>query len=250
MGIDPPRNREHARTPLLHEQVKRQLSENILLGRWSPGTVIPGEASLAETFGVAVGTVRRALAGLVAEGMLTRRPKLGTVVTGRAPDHSLRFFFQYFRLHGADGRLLQSSVANPQIDLAPADPRTAAELLLAPGEPVLQVRRVRLVEGKPVMRDRYTIASSRVPGFPTTPAGLPDLFYQFLLSHYGWRITAVREHLHADLADAEDARELHLSLPTALLVIDAIAYDQAGAPLVLVQQRASTRAHLYVNEVR
>ena len=35
--------------------------------------------------------------------------KTGTVVTGRSPHHSLRFFFQYFRLHRADGSLVHST---------------------------------------------------------------------------------------------------------------------------------------------
>ena len=63
-------------TPL-HERVKRQVSEEILMGRWAPGAVLPGEVALAERFGVSVGTVRRALADLVAEGLLTRRPRAG-----------------------------------------------------------------------------------------------------------------------------------------------------------------------------
>ena len=45
----------------LHEAVKRRVSEAILVGEWSPGTVLPSEVALAAMFGVAVGTVRRAL---------------------------------------------------------------------------------------------------------------------------------------------------------------------------------------------
>src|SRR5471030_3169518 len=80
----------------LYEGVKRQISEAILLGQWAPGTVLPGEVALTQLFGVAVGTVRRALMDLTAEGLLTRRRKTGTIVTGRTPHHSLRYFFQYF----------------------------------------------------------------------------------------------------------------------------------------------------------
>ncbi|MET0124508.1 MAG: winged helix-turn-helix domain-containing protein, partial [Pseudomonas caspiana] len=74
----------------LYEVVKRHISEAILLGEWSSGTVIPSENALAADFGVSVGTIRRALAELVSEGMLMRRRKTGTVVTGWAPLHNLR----------------------------------------------------------------------------------------------------------------------------------------------------------------
>lgn len=89
--------------------------------RWAPGAVLPGEVALAHRFGVAVGMVRRALAGLVAEGLLARRPRAGTVVTGHSPKHSLRFFFRYFRLHGVDGSLKRSRALPLALAESPAD---------------------------------------------------------------------------------------------------------------------------------
>ena len=72
-------------------------------------------------FGVAVGTVRRALGDLTAEGMLRRRRKTGTVVTGRTPHHSLRHFFQYFRLHDRDGELVRSAAKVLSVGVARAN---------------------------------------------------------------------------------------------------------------------------------
>ena len=76
----------------LYERVKRHMSEAILVGEWAPGTVLPSETVLAKGFGIAVGTVRRAMSDLVAEGLLSRRRKTGTVVTGpRAPSFAALF---------------------------------------------------------------------------------------------------------------------------------------------------------------
>ena len=66
----------------LYEVVKRHISESILQGELPAGTILPSENSLAAKFGVSVGTVRKALAALTTEGMLMRRRKTGTVVTG------------------------------------------------------------------------------------------------------------------------------------------------------------------------
>jgi GntR family transcriptional regulator len=88
--------------------VKRQISEQVLEGIWKVGDVLPGEDALSEQYGVAVGTVRRALADLTAEGMVTRRKRTGTVITGRMPQHSMRFFYQFFRLHRSDRKLVTS----------------------------------------------------------------------------------------------------------------------------------------------
>jgi GntR family transcriptional regulator len=258
MSPPPPdlsRRRLHAGTRAggfvpLHERLRRELSERVLLGSWPPGSAVPGEVELAAEFDVAVGTVRRALSALVAEGMLARRPRVGTVVTGRTPEHSLRFFFRYFRLHGADGSL-QHSLAVPQaLWRAPATTGEAPRLGVAPGAALVHIRRVRQVAERPVMLDHYRIPQALVPGFPEDAAAVPELLFLHLLERWGLRVTAVREELRADLATADDAAALGLILPAALLVIEETGFDPAARPLLLGTHRASTEAHHYINEVR
>ena len=233
----------------LYERVKRHMSEAILVGEWQPGMVLPSETSLAQSFGIAVGTVRRAMSDLVAEGLLTRRRKTGTVVTGRTPHHSLRFFFQYFRLHRADGSLVRSTSRFLSVEALPATPAQAEALQIRAGG-VIRIRRVRHVDGRPVMHDRMIMAQERLPDWPCGTTDLPPLLYLHLLERYGIRISAVREQITADLADDEDIALLELGGREAVLTIDEVAYDQAGVPTILGWHRATTAAHAYVNEVR
>ena len=178
-----------------------------------------------------------------------RRRRTGTVVTGRSPHHSLRFFYQYFRLHGADGTLLRSTPRVLSLAQGEAS-RTEADLLQVPGgSRVIRIHRLRSVDGRPSMHERMLIAAERVPGLPEMH-GLPDLLYLFLLERYGIRISSVRESLSAELASDEDAALLELSLPAPVLVIDEVAFDQAGAPAVAATHRATTQGLRYMNEVR
>jgi GntR family transcriptional regulator len=234
----------------LYEGVKRQISEAILLGKWPPGTVLPGEVALAQLFGVAVGTVRRALMDLTAEGLVSRRRKTGTVVTGRTPHHSLRYFFQYFRLHGLDGALVRSTARVLSIWTGPATDAESAALALEPATPVLHLHRTREVAGRVVMHDRFALSAARLPEFPQKPEQVPELLYLFLLERYGIRISAVREQVSAELADAEDLALLGLAGPTAVLRIEEIAYDQSSIPTIYAIHRAATAEHRYVNEIR
>lgn len=233
----------------LYERVKRHMSEAILVGEWPPGMVLPNETALAQGFGIAVGTVRRAMSDLVAEGLLSRRRKTGTVVTGRAPHHSLRFFFQYFRLHRADGSLVRSTSTYLGVETLPATPEQAALLQIRSGG-IVRIHRLRHADGRPVMHDKLVLAQERLPGLPQEPGGLPPLFYVHLLERYGIRISAVREQITADLAGSEDIALLDLTGNEPVLTIDEVAYDQAGVPTILGWHRATTRAHAYVNEVR
>lgn len=234
----------------LYEVVKRHISEAILMGRWAPGTVLPGEVALAQRFGVAVGTVRRALSDLTVEGLLTRRRKTGTVVTGRSPHHSLRSFFQFFRLHGRDGTVLRSQARVVEVEIGAPTAAERAVLCLDADGRVLRLHRIRRLDRVPVMRDRLVMDAARAPDFPLTPRKVPELLYLHLLERYGIRISAVREQVTAALADADDLRLLDLTPPAAVLVIDEVAYDQTGRPTLIGNHRARTDGHCYVNEVR
>ena len=234
----------------LYEVVKRQITEAIMMGKWPAGTVLPSEIALSQMFGVAVGTIRRALADLTNEGLLSRRRKTGTVVTGRTPQHSLRFFFQYFRLHGLDGSLQNSTSEILSLERRQASQGECTSLQLESPTEVIAFHRVRSVGGVPVMHEVMTLPAHLLPEFPEKKEDVPALLYLFLLDRYGIRISAVREQIAAALATEEDARLLQLNLPDAVLTIDEVAYDQSAVPVLVASHRATTRSHRYVHEVQ
>jgi GntR family transcriptional regulator len=239
-----------ARPVPLYEHVRQQISESILIGALPEGTVLPPEAILAERYRVAVGTVRRALGDLAAEGLVSRRRRTGTVVTGRAPQHSLRFFFHYFRLHAANGALVRSDTAVTRLRRKRASPAQAVALGIAPGGPVVEIERLRRVEGRPVMQECVVLDETRVPGFPTQAAAVPALLYLYLAETHDLRLVAVREHLTAGLATAAERAALKLPRPAAVLRIASVAYDANGRTLLVGRHAANTARHVYVNEVQ
>ena len=234
----------------LYEVVKRQITEAIMLGKLEPGSVLPSEVALSQTYGVAVGTIRRALMDLTNDGILSRRRKTGTVVTGRKPQHSLRLFFQYFRLHGLDGSLSKSVTKVTSLETGLASAAEALKLHIDEGAPVVTFHRVRYVDDRPIMHETLTLSRERVPNFPEKAEDIPPLFYLHLLDRFGIRISAIREQIGADLATDEDVRWLDLKIPAAVLTIDEIAYDQMAVPVLISAHRATTANHRYVNEVQ
>jgi GntR family transcriptional regulator len=234
----------------LYEIVKRQITEAIMLGKLEPGSVLPSEVALSQTYGVAVGTIRRALMDLTNDGLLSRRRKTGTVVTGRKPQHSLRLFFQYFRLHGLDGSLSKSVTKVTSLATGVASADDARKLHIEEGAAIVSFHRVRIVDDKPIMHETLTLSRERVPDFPENAEDIPPLFYLHLFEQHGIRISAVREQIGADLARDDDAKWLGLTLPAAVLTIDEVAYDQMAVPVLIAAHRATTANHRYVNEVQ
>lgn len=236
----------------LHEQVTARIAARIADGRWPEGFVLPPEAELARQLGVSYGTVRRAMQALTQDGLVIRRRRTGTVVTGRAPRHTLDRWYRYYRLHAKDGRLVNTETRNVDLRRDTATATEAAQLRLAPDDPVGRITRLRLYQGRPVMIDRITLPIGRLSGFPDAPEDLPPLLYNWLLEEYGLRLGALREQVTARIATPEDRQLLDLTGddPVALLEIDEIGYDLQNEPLILMRHAALTDEHCYVNEVR
>ncbi|WP_246075625.1 GntR family transcriptional regulator [Nonomuraea terrae] len=64
----------------VYTQVADRLREQIVAGEFPPGGVLPSEAQLCTKFGVARNTVRRGLALLEDEGLITTVPSKGRLV--------------------------------------------------------------------------------------------------------------------------------------------------------------------------
>lgn len=68
----------------LHVQVAREIARGILSGDLPQGSILPGEMSLCEQFGISRTALREAVKLLTSKGLLESRPKVGTKVVNRA----------------------------------------------------------------------------------------------------------------------------------------------------------------------
>lgn len=70
----------------LHVQLRTQMRQLILSGRWAPGGAVPSENQLAKNLNISRTTVRLALQQLELEGLIARVPGKGTFVAHRSGD--------------------------------------------------------------------------------------------------------------------------------------------------------------------
>lgn len=70
---------------VLYKRVYESLRESITQGTYAVGDKLPSEAELSKQFEVSPITVKRALELLRSDGMIMRRPRIGTVVTSATP---------------------------------------------------------------------------------------------------------------------------------------------------------------------
>lgn len=142
--------RQAGESQLLHELLAQVLRDRIISGVWPAGSKIMSEHALMERYGVSRGTVRRALGILVSEGLLVQRKGKGTYVTRAGMSHPAGARpLSFAHALAEQGLSFVTEVLAREVLPAPSD--VAHELGLGADAPVLFMRRVRSVEGRPVV---------------------------------------------------------------------------------------------------
>lgn len=81
------------------QQVQSQLLAAITNGEYEPGTLLPSERALCEMFGVSRVSIREALAGLAATGLIDIQQGKGAFVRPRVDDEYAGPFGLYIEMH-------------------------------------------------------------------------------------------------------------------------------------------------------
>ncbi|MBI3948656.1 MAG: GntR family transcriptional regulator [Armatimonadetes bacterium] len=218
----------------LHQQLREALRLRVLSGEWPPGHRIPSEPELAETLGIARGTVRAALSELVRGGLLERRQGDGTYVARRSLEQELMGFYSFAREAKQRGVDLTSEVLEWRV--GPAGEAVARRLALAPDEAVLRVTRVRMLEAEPVL-----VEACHLPAAPTRRLQEADFakgaLYDALERFCRIVVTRAEEMFEAVALGGYEAGLLDVAPGSPALRVERIAYAVGDRP---VEWRIST----------
>jgi GntR family transcriptional regulator len=207
----------------------------IVEGVWRHDRAIPTEAELAATYAVAIGTVRKAIDGLVAEGRLQRFQGRGTFL--RRPEFNSSLL-RFFRLVGPDGKAAVPQGRILARETLAAPDAVARVLQIRPGAKVIRLHRLRLVDEAPILHEEIFIPFSRFRPLATMPASdMGDLLYPLYERACGQIVAHAQETLTIDVADEADARLLDVPVGAPIVVIERIATDHQQKPL----ERRTTR---------
>ncbi len=184
----------------LYLQAKAEILKTIESGLWKPGTAIPSEAKLSADFGIAIGTLRRAVQELVDEGVLLRRQGFGTFVKSYAESG---VWNRFQRFQSADGRILRFSNILLTFETVPAPEAVAESLGISEKTPVLHIRRMLSESGMPRGVDELYLRTDVFTGLTADDMKqVEGSLYRFYEASLGVVITDVLDSIEALVADA------------------------------------------------
>jgi GntR family transcriptional regulator len=197
-------------------------------------TLLPPEPVLCAEYGVSRITLRRAVDGLVADGHLVREQGRGTYVSRPGIRHEYRESFVH-RIAGfssvmtEQGSQVGTAVLTQRV--VPAPPAIAGELKLSPADDVVELERLRSVDGAP-----NHVAHSFLPAALYPKAAEQDFtegsLYEYLRQEYGADLAHARIVVDVGTAAPDEADLLRVVAGSPLLVVRTTVRDSADHPLV------------------
>lgn len=204
----------------LYQQLQRALRQAIEGRVLGPDDALPPERDLADEFHVSRITVRKAIDGLVSEGLLIRRQGSGTFVSSRVEKNfsKLTSFSEDMRARGRTPHSvwLRKSAGS-------VSPEEALTLRSSPGTPVFRFHRIRFADDAPMAVEYATVLGSCLPSIDAVESSLYEA-----LERTGNRPVRALQRLRAVLLAAEQAELLKANEKDAGLLVERLGFLKDG----------------------
>ena len=139
---------------MIYKSIAERLRIRLNSADFTLNSLLPGEKKLAEEFAVSRMTIRKAIDLLVAWGLVVRRHGSGTYLVRKDVLHQTASLTGLVEVLKRQGKTVTSQVLI--FEIMPAPPAIASQLRIQINEQIYFSRRVRFVEGKPLMlEDSY-----------------------------------------------------------------------------------------------
>ena len=230
----------------LYQVVKRRITESLRNEEWKPGEMIPPEKTLAERFGVSVGTLRKAVDELVAKNMLVRLQGRGTFVSAHNED---RYLYSFFHVTRHDGHKDYPQTELLEFARIKADGDVAAKLGGPPGMRVYRFVNKLALGGGPVIVDEIYLPEALFLGL--TERRLRDretTLYQFYQDQFAVTVVRTEDHLRAVKAGPLQARVLKVEEGDPMLKLIRVARSFRDLPVELRYSCIDTKHYEYFAE--
>lgn len=217
----------------LWSQASDRIREEIARRGLSAGSKLPPERELCTRLDISRVTLRRALAHLVDQGLVTASHGRGWFVAAPVPPAPARDWPKDLESFTATARrkhMRASSVVLSQ-ETVTASLDDADRLDVPAGTPLLRLERVRLLNDVRIAVDRTLVVAELAPDLTRTDFREASLFEE--LRRWGVEPDRAEATIEARTADGELAGHLGIAEGAPVLVLDQTVYTRDQRPLLL-----------------
>ena len=229
-----------------YQQLQRHIASAIRKGELAQGDQLPPERELAALADISRVTVRKAVAQLVADGLIEQRRGAGSFVRGPSGpklEQSLSSLVSFTENMKARGVTSTSKVLDRGL-YAPR-PEETLVLGLSSGDRVARIDRLRSADGVPMALEQSALPPDILPD----PGKVAVSLYDVLRARGLAPTRAIQRVTAVNLSD-RDAAMLDLAEGAAVLKIERTGYLATGRPIEFTRGLYRSDIYDFVSELR
>jgi len=213
----------------LYFQIEAILKSKILTGQLKEGDRLPPENGLSRQFGVSPLTVRQALSSLVGEGLLDRKPGIGTIVKKNMDEKII------LRLSGemdellSLGKEMETTLLRSEVIQGLDKPIRYLKLNLE--DPICVVEKVRYWKTTPMMVVEEYAPQSLIGKFFRNKKSTASL-YSILTRKKGFLLKEATQTIESSTADQRIASLLQIEMGSPLFYMERTFFEESGLPIL------------------
>ncbi len=212
-----------------YSQLKKYIINEIESSHWNPGDQVLPEIKICDLLDISRTVVRQTFQELVNEGYLIKKKAKGTFVSQpKISENLIQSLTGFFEDMTARGYKVENDIL--LLEKIPATKKIAEYLKIETGADVIIIKRLRKIDGEPIVLDRAYIPYSLCPNLLHEDLYNKSL-YSYVEGNYNLKINRGVRYIEATLATEEESKLLNISKGSPLLFIESIGYLDDGTPL-------------------
>ena len=219
-------------TPIpAYYQIQMDLTERIKRGEWDRTRRLPSESALATYYDVSRITLRQALAELEKDGIIKKARGRSAEICESPKPFVHKLNYALVSANHTEGN--EHSITAEMLSIKRFDtPYEAVQdaLQIGPNEPVVYMKRLFSLDGKPLAVGRSWLSLSRFPQLDVE--GLPaNQLTNTLKEKYHVIPVRVDDGIEAVRPTPSDLEQLEMTYDCPLLCVRGISYDRDNVPI-------------------
>ncbi|ABR73566.1 GntR family transcriptional regulator [Actinobacillus succinogenes] len=176
-------------------QIKYRLQQFLAEENWLFDKAIPSEQELANEYGVSIGTIRKAVEGLVEEGVLIKHQGKGTFL--KHPAFIKSSMIRFYPSRDEKGEVSTPTGIVKTVKRIAPNQEINKILDLPPDAPLIYLERVRMDGDTVILSDKIWLSEERFGSFlDLSLAQFPSLLYPFYFEHCGQMVISAKEQMN------------------------------------------------------
>ena len=213
----------------LYRRLYQTIARRIADADWRPGDALPAELDLAKHYGVAPGTVRKAIDKLADDGLIERRHGSGTFI--RRPNFD-NMMVRFFLFRDPSGGIILPASHILSREIIPASALVAERLGMREGDDVIKMVRHRHWEGAARLLEDIFLPPALFRGILNyTPEEIGPLLYPAYERLCGQLVCFIEEEITVRDVSRNDAAILQLKPDDLVVAIERVAKNASGLPI-------------------